>query len=105
MEGIIYLGLATFLGLGLLAYAVRTLEGGSPELRGVNKSIWCEGMQRVVDVDFMQVNPNMYDIASCSAFSVDDCVSCDKRCLKAIREISEPTGEAEEEPQPARAWA
>ncbi len=104
MEGIIYLGLATFLGVGLLAYAVRTLAGGTPELRGVNKAIWCEEMQQVVDVDLMQVNPNMYDIASCSAFAVDDCVSCDERCLKTVGEMSVSAVGAEGGPQLARAW-
>lgn len=81
--GTVLLSLATFVGLPAVEYASLSCceQQG---LCGVHKTLWCEGVQRVVDVDFMEVNPRTYAVASCTAFSVDDRISCDKRCVKMI---------------------
>lgn len=86
MEGTVLLGLATVLGMGPLVYAVLSLARGDSGFRGIHKRFWCDGKQRLVDVDFMAVNPNVYDVASCTAFSVEDCISCDKHCVKIVQE-------------------
>lgn len=86
-SGSVLMGLATVaIGIGVPAVGYAALFGAEAKaLRGIHKVLWCDGVQRVVDVDFMQVNPNTYDVASCTAFSVDQCFSCDKRCMKVLR--------------------
>lgn len=85
--GSVLMGLTTLaIGLGVPAVGYAALfRAETKGLPGVRKVLWCDGVQRVVNVDFMQVNPNTFDVASCTAFSVDQCVSCDKRCVKALR--------------------
>ncbi len=57
-----------------------------PILAGIRKRFFCDGKQRVVDVDFVEVNRNKYDVASCTAFAEDQTVSCDKHCVKVVEE-------------------
>lgn len=57
-----------------------------PMLTGIRKRFFCDGKQRVVDVDFVEVNRDKYDVASCTAFAEDQTVSCDKHCVKILEE-------------------
>lgn len=88
-SGPVFLGAASLAGLSAAMYASLSLCGDR-RLHGVRKTLWCDGVQQVVDVDFMEVNPGMWEIASCTAFSVDDCISCDKRCI--TRQLLRPRG-------------
>jgi hypothetical protein len=88
--GTVFLTLASFLGLPAVEAAALS-SAGRQGLRGVHKHLWCDGMQRMVDVDFMEVNPDRYDVASCTVFSVDDCIACDKRCVKVMRKAARLT--------------
>jgi hypothetical protein len=83
--GSVLLSLAAVL-VGVPAVEYAALSNAEPlGLPGVRKVFWCDGKQRMVDVEFMQVNRNKYDVASCTAFSVDDCISCDRHCTSVLR--------------------
>ena len=82
-------GMVTLLVVvGVLFVFLTFFLKGFPFLQGVRKRLWCEKKQQMVDVDFMAVNPNQYDVASCTAFSVNSIVSCDKHCVDAVQEGS-----------------
>lgn len=63
-----------------LSVLVRAVE------KVIHKRFWCDSKQRVVDVDFMPVNRNEYDVTACTAFAEDQTISCDKHCVKAVEE-------------------
>lgn len=86
-HGSVILGVVGLLGLAGFLYVFLTFfsKGGGLFIPGVRKCFWCEKKQEVVDVDFMAVNPKQYDVASCTAFSVEEPVSCDKHCVNALK--------------------
>jgi hypothetical protein len=72
----------------LFVFLIFFLKQNLPFAQGARQRLWCEKKQQMVEVDFMAVNPNQYDVASCTAFSVDNIVSCDKHCVDAVEEGS-----------------
>ena len=82
----ILMGAATLFGLMAFVYSVLYASSQGQILHGIRKRFFCDGKQRVVDVDFVEVNHNMYDVASCTAFSEDASISCDKHCVKVVQE-------------------
>lgn len=87
----VFVGMVTLWGVvGLLFLGLTFFpKGHRLFLQGMRKRFWCEKKQKLVDVDFMAVNPNKYDVAACTAFSVDDTISCDKHCVNAVEETSD----------------
>jgi hypothetical protein len=84
-EGVL-IGAATLVGVAAFIYGIAYVFAGGQILHGVRKRFFCDGKQRVVDVDFVEVNRNMYDVASCTAFREDQNISCDKHCVHSVRE-------------------
>jgi hypothetical protein len=82
----VLIGAAALFGVAALVYALLHCAAQGQALRGIRKRFWCDGKQRVVDVDFMAVNRNEYDVMSCTAFAEDQTVSCDKHCVKVVEE-------------------
>ena len=82
----VLIGVATLVGVMAFVYAVLYASSRGQILHGVRKRFFCDGKQRVVDVDFVEVNPNAYDVSSCTAFAEDQTVSCDRHCVKVLEE-------------------
>lgn len=103
----VLMGAATLFGVMALVYALLYAASRGQVLHGIRKRFWCDGKQRVVDVDFMAVNRNEYDVMACTAFPEDQSVSCDKHCVKIVQEdTSKSVGKGSApnhvvEPQPA----
>lgn len=84
----VLLGMVTLVGVVAFVYGILSVSSGGQILHGIRKRFYCEGKQRVVDVDFVEVNRNKYDVASCTAFAEDQNVSCDRHCVKFLQEES-----------------
>ena len=82
----VLIGVATLVGVMAFVYAVLYASSRGQILHGIRKRFFCDGKQRVVDVNFVEVNRNQYDVASCTAFAEDQTVSCDKHCVKVVEE-------------------
>lgn len=82
----VLLGAATLFGVMAFVYAILYASSQGQILHGIRKRFFCDGKQRVVDVDFVEVNRNKYDVASCTAFAEDQTVSCDRHCVKVVEE-------------------
>lgn len=90
----VLIGVATLGGVIAFVYGILYVFSQGQILHGIRKRFFCDGKQRVVDVDFMEVNRHTYDVASCTAFSEDQSVSCDKHCLKIVEnDTSQAVGE------------
>ena len=83
----VILGVVALLGLAGFLYVFLGFfsKGRGLFLPGVSKRFWCEKKQEVVDVDFMTVNAKQYDVGSCTAFGVEENVSCDKHCVNVLK--------------------
>ncbi len=101
------LGVVTLVGVVAFVYGILSVSSQGQILHGVRKRFFCDGKQQVVDVDFVEVNRNKYDVASCTAFVEDQNISCDKHCVKILEEdVSQADGKGKvlnqvRAPQPA----
>lgn len=82
----VLIGVATLVGVMVFVYALMYASSRGQILHGIRKRFFCDGKHEVVEVDFVEVNRNQYDVASCTAFTEDQGVPCDHHCVKVVEE-------------------